>query len=204
MAAMPVRLLLIILIAFAGGSAAALLMRPFEASPVQSARALIGGPFTLTDQDGKRVTEQTYRGKYMLVMFGYTTCPDVCPSELQTMANAMDVLGTKADQVNPIFITVDPERDTVERVAEYVKNFHASLVGLTGSPEEIKQAARAYRAYYAKSDASGSAAGYLMDHSAFIYLINPQGEYVTHFTYGTAPEKIAAAIEKAMSGAGSS
>jgi len=198
---MPVRLLLIIVIAFAGGSLAALLLRPGDHTAMQSARALIGGAFTLTDQDGKRVTDQDYRGKYMLVVFGYTTCPDVCPAELQTIANAVDVLGDKADKVSPIFITVDPERDTVERVAEYVKNFHARFIGLTGSPDEIKQAARAYRVYYAKAEASGSAAGYLMDHSAFMYLMNPQGEYVTHFAYGTAPEKIAASIEKAMSGA---
>jgi cytochrome oxidase Cu insertion factor (SCO1/SenC/PrrC family) len=204
MTAMQMRLLLIIMIAFAGGSAAALLMRPAQISAVNSTRALIGGPFTLTDQDGRRVTEQTYRGKYMLVVFGYTTCPDVCPAELQTMANAMDALGPKAEKVNPIFVTVDPERDTVERVAEYVKNFHASFVGLTGSPEDIKQAARSYRAYYARAEATGSATGYLMDHSAFIYLMNPQGEYVTHFAYGTAPEKIAATIEKAVSGAGAS
>ncbi len=201
---MPVRLLLVIVIAFAGGSLAALMLRPGSYTAMQSARALIGGPFTLTDQDGKRVTDQDYRGKYMLVVFGYTTCPDVCPAELQTMANAMDALGAKADQVNPIFITVDPERDTVERVAGYVKNFHTRFIGLTGSPEEIKQAARSYRVYYAKAEDKGSATDYLMDHSAFMYLMDPQGEYVTHFAYGTAPEKIAASIEKAMSGAGSS
>jgi cytochrome oxidase Cu insertion factor (SCO1/SenC/PrrC family) len=204
MAPMPVRLLLIVIIAFAGGSLAALLLRPGGTTALQSARALIGGPFSLTDQDGKRVTEQDYRGKYMLVVFGYTTCPDVCPAELQAMANAMDVLGAKAEQVNPVFITIDPERDTVERVADYVKTFHARFTGLTGSPEEIKQAARAYRVYYAKAEAKDSATGYLMDHSAFIYLMNPQGEYVSHFAYGMAPEKIAASIEKAMRSAGSS
>jgi protein SCO1/2 len=198
---MPMRLLLIIVIAFAAGSLAALVLRPAGPTAMQSARALIGGPFTLTNQDGKRVTDQDFRGKYMLVVFGYTTCPDVCPAELQAIANAVDVLGDKADKVNPIFITVDPERDTVERVAEYVKNFHTRFVGLTGSADDIKQAARAYRVYYAKADAKGSALDYLMDHSAFMYLMNPQGEYVTHFAYGTAPEKIAAAIEKAMAGA---
>jgi cytochrome oxidase Cu insertion factor (SCO1/SenC/PrrC family) len=201
---MPVRLLLIVIAAFAAGSLAALMMRPVSQTAMQSARALIGGPFSLTDQDGKRVTEQDYRGKYMLVVFGYTTCPDVCPAELQTLANAMDELGAKAEKVNPIFITVDPERDTVERVAEYVKTFHTRFIGLTGSLDEIRQAARAYRVYYAKAEDKGSAAGYLMDHSAFMYLMSPQGEYVTHFSYGTAPEKIAAAVEKAMSGAGAS
>ena len=204
MTPMSVRLLLVVVIAFAGGSLAALLLRPGGTPALQSARALIGGPFSLTNQDGKRVTEQDYRGKYMLVAFGYTTCPDVCPAELQAMANAMDVLGAKAEQVNPVFITIDPERDTVERVSDYVKNFHVRFTGLTGSPDEIKQAARAYRVYYAKAEEKGSATGYLMDHSAFIYLMNPQGEYVSHFAYGTAPEKMAASIEKAMSSAGSS
>jgi len=196
---MYIRLLLIIVIAFAAGSLAAIFLRPGGSPIVQTGKAAIGGAFTLTNQDGQRVTEQDYRGKHMLVVFGYTTCPDVCPAELQSMANAMDALGAKAEKVTPIFITIDPERDTVEKVAGYVKNFHARFVGLTGTPEEIKQAARAYRVYYAKAEAKDSAAGYLMDHSAFIYLMNPQGEYVTHFTYGTAPEKIAAGVEKALS-----
>jgi cytochrome oxidase Cu insertion factor (SCO1/SenC/PrrC family) len=196
---MYVRLLLIIVIAFAAGSLAAIFLRPGGSPIVQTGKAAIGGAFTLTNQDGQRVTEQDYRGKHMLVVFGYTTCPDVCPAELQSMANAMDALGAKAEKVTPIFVTIDPERDTVEKVAGYVKNFHARFVGLTGTPEEIKQAARAYRVYYAKAETKDSAAGYLMDHSAFIYLMNPQGEYVTHFTYGTAPEKIAAGVEKALS-----
>ena len=194
---MPIRLLIVIIIAFALGSVAAIAMRPGMPA-MQSAKALIGGPFDLTNQDGKRVTDQDFRGKYMLVMFGYTSCPDICPAELQTMANAMDQLGPKADQITPMFITVDPERDTVQQVADYVKNFHARLVGLTGTPEEIKQAARAYRVYYAKAEDKKSALGYLMDHSAFIYLMDRQGEYVTHFTFSTTAEKIVETIEKAL------
>jgi protein SCO1/2 len=200
---MPVRLLLIVIAAFAIGSLAAVAMRP-SGSGISTGKALIGGPFALTNQDGKRITDQDFRGKYMLVAFGYTSCPDVCPAELQSMANAMDQLGAKADRVTPVFITVDPERDTVEQMASYIGNFHKSFVGLTGTPDEIKQAARAYRVYYAKSEATNSALGYLMDHSAFIYLMNPQGEYVTHFSYGTAPDKIASTIEKAMGEGGSS
>ena len=200
---MPIRLLFVVIIFFALGSLGAVVLRP-SGGPVQTSRALIGGPFSLTNQDGKRMSESDFRGKYMLVMFGYTSCPDVCPAELQAMANSMDELGAKADQVNPVFITVDPERDGVAQVAEYVKNFSPRFIGLTGTPEEIKQAARSYRVYYAKAEDKGSALGYLMDHSAFIYLMNPQGEYVTHFAYGTPPEKIAAAIEKVMaSGAAS-
>jgi protein SCO1/2 len=200
---MPVRLLLVVTIAFAVGSLAALTLRSGTPA-LQSAKALIGGKFALTNQDGKRVTDADFHGKWMLVAFGYTSCPDVCPAELGAMANAMDQLGAKAEQVTPVFITIDPERDTVAQVSEYVKNFHARFVGLTGTPDEIKQAARAYRVYYAKAEAKDSAMGYLMDHSAFIYLMNPDGEYATHFSYGTPPEKIASTIEKAMAGGGSS
>ncbi len=201
---MPLRLLIVIIFAFAIGGLAAIAMRPTGGASVQTAKALIGGPFALTNQDGKRVTEQDFRGKYMLVAFGYTSCPDVCPAELQTMANAMDELKDKADQVNPIFVTVDPERDTVQQMASYVKNFSPRFIGLTGTADEIKQAARAYRVYYAKAEDKSSALGYLMDHSAFIYLMSPQGEYVTHFNYGTPPEKIASTIEKAMESGGAS
>src|SRR5262245_1978053 len=116
---MYIRLVLIIVIAFAAGSLAAVFLRPGGPAIVQTGKAAIGGAFSLTDQDGKRVTEQDFRGKHMLVVFGYTTCPDVCPAELQAMANAMDTLGDKAGKVTPIFITVDPERDTVEKVAGY-------------------------------------------------------------------------------------
>ncbi len=200
---MPVRLLLVIIVAFAVGSLSAIALRPGSPA-LQSAKALIGGTFSLVNQDGKKVTDQDYRGKYMLVAFGYTSCPDICPAELQTMANAMDQLGPKADQVNPIFITVDPERDTVEQMASYVKNFHSRFIGLTGTPDEIKQAARAYRVYYARAEDKNSALGYLMDHSAFIYLINRDGEYVTHFTTATSSEAIAGAIEKALAGESSS
>jgi cytochrome oxidase Cu insertion factor (SCO1/SenC/PrrC family) len=199
----PIRLLIVIVFAFAFGSLAAIVMRP-GAPAMQSAKALIGGPFTLTNQDGQRMTEQDFRGKYMLVAFGYTSCPDICPAELQAMANAMDQLGAKADQVNPVFVTIDPERDTVAQIANYVKNFHKRFIGLTGTPEEIKQAARAYRVYYARAEAANSALGYLMDHSAFIYLMNPQGEYVTHFSSATPSEKIASTIEKAMANGGAS
>ena len=200
---MPLRLFAVIVVAFGLGSLAALALRPSGGGTVQTGKALIGGPFTLTNQDGKRMTEQDFRGKYMLVAFGYTSCPDVCPAELQTMANAMDTLGAKADRVNPVFITVDPERDTAEQMRGYVKNFGPRLIGLTGTADEIKQAARAYRVFYAKSEEKNSALGYLMDHSAFIYLMSPRGEYVTHFAYGVPPEKIAATIEKAMADGGS-
>jgi cytochrome oxidase Cu insertion factor (SCO1/SenC/PrrC family) len=198
---MSVRLLLVILAAFAAGGLLALTSRQsFTPTATQSGKALIGGPFTLTNQKGERVTDESFRGKYMLVSFGYTSCPDICPAELQLMANAIDLLGANAEKITPIFVTIDPERDTVQQIAAYVENFSPRMVGLTGTPEEVKEAASAYRVYYAKAEGASTASGYLMDHSTFLYLMDPQGQYVTHFAYGTTREKLADAIAKAMRG----
>lgn len=196
---MPMRLLLIVTIAFAVGSLVALTSHQMGApSATQTGKALIGGPFTLTNQKGERVTNETFRGKFMLVSFGYTSCPDVCPAELQLMSNAMDLLGTKSEKVTPIFVTIDPQRDTVPQIASYVENFHPRMVGLTGTVEEVKEAAGAYRVYYAKAEGASTTGGYLMDHSTFIYLMDPQGQYVTHFPYGITREKLADGIAKAI------
>lgn len=159
-----------------------------------SGNPLIGGPFQLIDHTGKRVTEKDFEGGYMLVFFGYTFCPDVCPATLQVMTAALEQLGERADKVTPIFITVDPERDTVEQMASYVANFHERFVGLTGSHEEIGAAAKAYRIYYAKAKDDTSSSEYLMDHSGIVYLMNPKGEYATHFSHQTSPEKMAQGI----------
>ena len=113
--------------------------------------ALVGGPFTLTDQDGKKVSEKDFLGKYMLVFFGYTYCPDICPTELQVMTAALDSMGPEAEKIQPVFVSVDPERDTPEVLKSYVENFGPRLVGLTGTPEEIAAVAKAYRVYYAKA-----------------------------------------------------
>src|SRR5262245_62465529 len=112
--------------------------------------ALIGGSFTLVDQNGKTVTDRDFRGKYMLIFFGFTHCPDICPAELQVMSAALDALGPKAEEVAPIFVTLDPGRDTPEAVGAYVKNFRKNFVGLTGSPAEIDNVAKAYRVTHQK------------------------------------------------------
>lgn len=158
--------------------------------------ATVGGPFTLTDQNGRRVTDQEWRGKYLLVFFGFTFCPDVCPTALQVTASALDKLGAKADRVVPLFISVDPERDTPEMMARYVASFHPRLVGLTGSADEITAVARAYRVYNRKSKDEKSAAGYTIDHSSIVYLMGPDGKFVTHFTHTTSPDAMAAAIAR--------
>lgn len=161
--------------------------------------ALIGGEFELVDQDGQTHTDADFRGSYMLVYFGFTYCPDACPTSLQAMTRALDELADtapeKAKRIVPIFITVDPERDTVPVLKAYAEHFHPRLLALTGSPEQVAQAASAYRVYYGKAD-SGPGTDYLVDHSSFIYLMGPDGDYLTHFGLGTPPDNIAQALER--------
>ena len=169
-----------------------LLTTPREGPPVESSgTALIGGPFSLIDEGGKTVTDRDFRGRYMLVYFGYTHCPDICPAELQVMAQALDRLGDKAAKVVPVFITLDPERDTPQAMADYVKSFGPNFVGLTGSPEAIAAAAKAYRVAYSKVENKDSADDYTVDHSALVYLMDQEGKYLAHFAYGTSAERMA-------------
>jgi len=166
-------------------------------SAPKTSKVSIGGPFSLTDHNGRTVTDQSFRGKFMLVMFGYTYCPDVCPTQLSTASDAIDALGDAAEKVVPIFITIDPERDTPEHLKEYVSYFHPRLIGLTGSPEQIKSVAKAYRVYYAKSSASkDDPEDYLMDHSAISYLVGPDGKFLTHFSHGLDAETMAKRIRE--------
>lgn len=164
--------------------------------------AAIGGPFELVNQDGKTVTQKDFAGKYMLIYFGYTFCPDVCPTELQAMGDALDLMPADlAAEVTPIFVSVDPERDTVEALRAYVPHFHERMVGLTGTVEQTTAAAKAYRVYYAKSIPEGEPAdtdSYLMDHSSFVYLMDRNGLFVRHFNYGTPPEEMAKGISEAV------
>jgi len=162
-------------------------------------KALIGGAFTLTDNTGKHVTDQDFHGKYTLVFFGFTSCPDICPAGLQLIAGALQKLGTKAQLITPIFISVDPQRDTPEKLAAYVKNFDPRLVGLTGTPEEIAAVAKAYKVYYAKVPSKERPDNYTMDHTSIIYVMDPKGEFVTHFTPSTSVDDMAAELDKIVS-----
>ena len=157
----------------------------------------IGGPFALIDQDGKPRSDADFRGKPMLVYFGYTFCPDVCPTELMQMANAAELLGADAAKIQLVFITVDPERDTPAVLKDYVAQFSPHMVGLTGSAEAIAQAAKAYRVYYAKAkpDSDGL---YMMDHSSLFYLMDGAGRFVTHFSPRTRTEEMAGAMRKLL------
>jgi protein SCO1/2 len=166
-------------------------------------QALVGGPFTLTDHTGKRVTDQDFRGKLLLVFFGFTNCPDVCPTALQVMAAALDKLGPNAARITPVLISVDPAHDTPAVLATYVASFHPRLVGLTGSQAEIDAVAKAYRVYVKKVPDPKSTAGYTMDHSSIIYVIGPDGTYRAHFTHATSAdamaERLAAIVQKPSS-----
>ena len=157
----------------------------------------IGGPFHLVDQNGKTVTDGDLKGKWSLVYFGYTHCPDACPTALNDIAIALDELGPQRGAVRPVFITVDPERDTPEVLKSYVTSFDAPILALTGSPEQIAQAAKGYRVYYAKHpEADGN---YSMDHSSVIYVMDPEGRFTASFTHESSPEQIAERLKKLLS-----
>lgn len=157
----------------------------------------LGGSFSLEDHTRQRFTERAFAGKLGLIYFGFTYCPDVCPTELGVMAAALDLLGPEASRVLPALITIDPARDTPEALSDYVSRFHPALIGLTGTDEEIATAARAFRVYYRKVQPPG-ASEYLMDHSSFIYLVGPDARVRQLFRPNTPPETIAAAIRGQM------
>ncbi|WP_246801283.1 SCO family protein [Bradyrhizobium genosp. L] len=151
-------------------------------------REPVGGPFALIDQAGHQRTDRDFRGKLMLVYFGFTYCPDVCPTDLQAIGLALDKLGRDGDDVQPIFITVDPERDTAQHLAEYVPMFHKRLIGLTGSAAAIQNVADAYKVYYARVPLKD--ADYTVDHTAYIYLMDRDGNYLGFFPPGTSADRM--------------
>ena len=160
----------------------------------------IGGPFTLVDQAGKTVTDKNFRGQYLMIYFGYTYCPDVCPTSLTNMSDALDLLGEKATKVTPMLITIDPARDTPEHLREYATYFHPRLHALTGSPEQIAAVAKAYRVYYSKvKQEDATEDDYLMDHSSVTYVMGPDGMFRLHFSHGTDAETMASRLRDLLS-----
>jgi len=158
--------------------------------------AAIGGPFSLVDQNDKPFTDANLKGKWQLVFFGYTHCPDVCPTTLNDLSLALDQLGDKKSQVGIVFISVDPERDTPAVLKSYVGSFGGPVEALTGSPDAVAQAAKDYKVYYAKHPRSDG--GYDMDHSALIYIMDPQGRFTATFTPDDQPEKMAERLKKLL------
>ncbi len=185
------------LVLAAAGALAGCEPKPRAASQAAGAPA-IGGPFTLVDGDGRPFTDQDLKGHWSAIYFGFTYCPDICPTSLMTLKDGLERLGSKANEVQTYLISVDPERDTPAAMKAYVANdmFPKGLIGLTGSPEQIATAAKAYKMYYKKA---GDGEGYLVNHQSIIYLMNPDGEFVRPLTHGLTPEQIAQQIGDAMS-----
>ncbi len=198
---MNLRLAAVILAGLAVGGLAALTMLPSSTTRpggTSTGKAAVGGSFELTSQDGKRVSDKDFRGKLMLVYFGYTFCPDVCPAGLQVISAALDKLGPKADEVTPVFISLDPERDTPAKLKEYLASFSPRLVGLTGTPEDIAKVAREYRAYYKKVPDPKHPADYTVDHTSIIYIMGRDGNFVSHATHATNVDALTGLIQKAL------
>ena len=197
---MRLRLILIVSAFFSLGAYFATLWLMPPASSVRvgvvpGSKARVGGAFTLTDHTGKRVHDTDFRGRHILVFFGYTACPDICPMGLQTIGAALERLGSRADLISPIFITLDPVRDTPDVMASYIANFDPRLIGLTGTPEEIAGVAKAFHAYYSPRGDDGK---HHVDHTAIYYLQDERGEYAGHFAYGLSPDELASGIAKLL------
>jgi protein SCO1 len=157
----------------------------------------IGGPFTLVDQDGRTVTDRDFRGRWLLVYFGFTYCPDVCPTSLARNGDAVTLFGEKGKRVLPVLITVDPARDTPEKLKGYVPSFHPQMVGLTGTPEQIAAVAREYRVYYAEAQ-QDEGGDYLVDHSSITYLVGPDGRFVRFFRHEASAQEVADDLNKRL------
>lgn len=157
-----------------------------------------GAAFNLVDHDGRAVSDRDYRGSYLLVFFGYSHCPDVCPTSLAALGLAMDALGADGARVQPLFVSVDPARDTPERLAAFVGHFHPRLVGLTGTPEQVARAAAAYRARYRRADSDSGGPDYLIDHTAALVLAGPDGRGLAAIPHGAPAADVAAAVRRFM------
>jgi cytochrome oxidase Cu insertion factor (SCO1/SenC/PrrC family) len=161
-------------------------------------REPVGGPFTLIDHDGRPRTDADFRGKLMLIYFGFTFCSNTCPTDLQAIAGSLDQLGAAGDAVQPLFITVDPEKDTPAQLKGYVRLFHPRMIGLTGSPKQIRKVANDYKVYYAKAEPL-KRADVDVDHSGFTFLVGRDGQYLGFFPPGTAADRIATALRPHLS-----
>ena len=156
--------------------------------------ASIGGPFTLAATNGKDVTDQTYRGKWLLVSFGYTFCPDACPTTLNNISVALEKLGPEADKLQPLFITVDPRRDTRDVLADYLKSFDSRIIGLTGTQQQIDSVVKEYRVYVEQQKSEADPDGYILPHSSYVYLMDPEGRFTAVIPGNETGDGIAARV----------
>ena len=180
-----------------GIALAALTLWPLRQGAAAEA-VTIGGSFTLRTPDGVTVTEQTYRGKWLLVYFGYTFCPNTCPTALMDISSVLARLGGEADVIQPLFITVDPQRDTPDVLQEYTRSFDPRIIGLGGDAQQIAAAAQAYGAYYTLRKTGQGAEDYLIDHSSYIYLMDPCGSFASGFDADTPPDRMAQQVRELM------
>jgi protein SCO1 len=190
---------LVIVAAFAGSMVVGLVLMLWALGGVRNvaAPAAIGGPFQLTDQAGQTVTEKDLQGRPTIIFFGFTHCPDVCPTSLFEMSEVLKAMGKDADRVNAYFISVDPERDTTEAMKDYLSSFDPHLKGLTGDPDAVAKVLSAYRVYAKKVPLKGEGEGdYTMDHTALIYLMDRDGHFVSPFNLKRTPEEAAADLKR--------
>lgn len=169
-----------------------LLWADYRADQAAEGEPAFRAAFELTDHTGMVRTQEDYAGRWMLVFFGFANCPDVCPTTLAEVAAVMDGLGADAVQVQPLFVTIDPERDTPSVLAEFVPRFEAGIVGLTGTPDQIDRTADSFHIFYEKIEEAAAPNGYTMGHSSQLFLFDPEGGYVKAWSYGTAAEEILA------------
>jgi protein SCO1 len=195
------KLLIVSACAFAAAGGIALTWTWLRSNPAPtittSGTAAIGGPFSLVASDGAEVTNETYRGKWLLIYFGYTFCPDACPTALANISVALEKLGAQAGQLQPLFITVDPQRDTRDVMAAYLKAFDPRIVGLTGSKTQVDSVIKEYRIYAAPQKNDGDP-NYPVAHSAYLFLMDPHGTFVSLISGNASGEEIAAWLRKKM------
>ena len=167
--------------------------------PVTAASLTFGGPFSLVDHTGRKVTDRDFHGYFTLVFFGFTTCPDVCPTALQSVATVLQLLGNESANIRPLFVTVDPERDTPERLAKYTQGFDKSIVGLTGTPEQLRLMQTAFNIVAEKRPDPSGGQHYFMDHTAAIFLVDKEGAIRLIYPYGMGADEITADIKTVLS-----
>jgi len=187
-------LVAIALLALVLGYLVAALTRPTTPSNQPAQTLSLEGGFNLIDETGQPVSQDSYTGKFRLVYFGFTFCPDVCPMQLEVVSRALDIAKISPDWLTTLFITLDPERDTPEDMVIYTDNFHKNIIGLTGSLDQIQQAAKAYKVYFQKVSDPETTGGYTVDHSSIVFLMGPDNNYRQHFTHRDSAEDIAEKI----------
>ncbi|MEL7544388.1 MAG: SCO family protein [Pseudomonadota bacterium] len=203
---MSLRIVAIILSAFLVGAGGAILLSGVgtgggitsSGATKTTGKALIGGPFEMVSHEGNEVTHEELLGRHTLMFFGFTHCPDICPASLQVTSEALELLGDTAKSVQPVFVTVDPARDTPQVLKSYLEDFDDRILGLTGTQEQTNTIAKAYRIYHARVADPNSEGGYTVDHSAYLYLMSPEGEYIKHFQPAVQAEELVKGLKAAL------